>query len=299
MKKRFVKLILSVGLCFSTISFNCSMCDNKSEFGNNSNVYEVNKKNEHDVILSSTKNTRDLGGYVSKDNKNITRKNIILRSDHAESLSSEDIEKLNKLPVALVIDFRNQHEIDKSADAFASLNSVKHVNIPMHFTNEFENIEKLSKNEITLDKTYIDLVSDDSQKFQIKQVFDEIANVDNGAILIHCSFGKDRTGIISALILGLCGVNDSDIINNFSVTQELLNSDEKDLTKLTNLFSSDASIMKNFIDFIEKSGGYEKFLLGCGVEQKNLDKIKSRLLEPVQSNAEVNINNSVNNGSVS
>ena len=57
--------------------------------------------------------------------------------------------------------------------------------------------------------------------------------------------------------------------------------------------------MKNFIDFIEKSGGYEKFLLGCGVEQKNLDKIKSRLLEPVQSNAEVNINNSVNNGSVS
>ena len=40
MKKRFVKLILSVGLCFSTISFNCSMCDNKSEFGSNSNVYE-------------------------------------------------------------------------------------------------------------------------------------------------------------------------------------------------------------------------------------------------------------------
>ena len=46
----------------------------------------------------------------------------------------------------------------------------------------------------------------------------EISNVDEGAILFNCTAGKDRTGIVAALLLGLVGVSSDDIIYDYTLT---------------------------------------------------------------------------------
>lgn len=295
MKRKFIGLLLALGISFSGNMVYCLESGNTSisrSSGTNieesSNLSTTIPSKEYICVLSSTKNTRDLGGYRTIDGKT-TKYNRIFRSDNALSLSDEEIEKLAKLNLVLDIDLRTPREISKCEDAFSKIPGVSYLSVPVHYVNEHDTIKRLQNNEMKLEQAFIDAASDESIKQKIKQVFDSIANVSNGLILIHCSWGKDRTGIISSLILGLCGVNRNDIIDNFAVTQELLNPGVKDFSSLSNLCSTDKSIMDNFIKFIEASGGYEKFLKSCGIEESTLSKIKSRLLDEPKHDGSSNL----------
>ena len=49
-----------------------------------------------------------------------------------------------------------------------------------------------------------------------------IARVQDGAVLFDCTAGKDRTGIIAALLLGLAGVSDDDIVDDYVLTEQMI-----------------------------------------------------------------------------
>ena len=80
----------------------------------------------------------------------------------------------------------------------------------------------ISENDVSLDTSFIYNKKADYLKIKeqedAKKIFDLIAShISTRSVVIHCSHGKDRTGIISALILGICGVSDNDIVNNYIV----------------------------------------------------------------------------------
>lgn len=270
-KKKFMRFLLSLSMLFSTNVFYSECAERDYNFVVSSN------KDEHARVLSSTKNTRDLGGYVTSMGKT-TKYGKIFRSDNVPTLDQEDIKKLKDLNLVLVIDLRNSNECNKTRDGFTDVERVERLNFALNF--DHVDIGKLKVNELTWDEAYIKLISDDSSKQQIKGIFDSIANASEGLIVIHCTFGKDRTGIISALILGLCGVKEDDIVNNYAVTQELLNPHIKDFSKVRNVFSTNKSIMEKFLRFINEKGGCERFLTDCcGIKKDILNKVRSRLLD--------------------
>ena len=239
------------------------------------------RKDEMGAVLSlqGTKNTRDLGGYVA-ENKKITKENVFLRSDNTNNLSESDIQQLKeKHNLKYVVDLRYSSEIDSAPDKLSDIEGVTYYNIPLYILKE--QMKELIKGNIDLGDAYIKSLD---QKDTVKNIFDTFANIDEGSLLFHCTNGKDRTGTVSALLLGLCGVAHDDIINNYSLTYELIKDSEsvkKGIKKYgtDTIFRSSPEYMEKFLKHIkEQYGSTKHYLITCGVSQENIDKIIDKFI---------------------
>ncbi len=136
-----------------------------------------------------------------------------------------------------------------------------------------------------------------SNKTQLKQIFEVLADENNYPLYFHCNAGADRTGTIAFLVGGLLGVSEADLTKDFELTS--FGGQGKRLRgKDTGSGYSDDGVMQNdssnyvawgpLVNYIKKnyvkgeitnlSGGIEKYLLEAGVSQNDLNKIKALLL---------------------
>lgn len=230
--------------------------------------------------LETTYNTRDLGGYKTSDGK-ITKHKIFLRSDDTDELTENDIEILKNYGVKTVIDMRDKDEITKHPD---KLNlpgiSYYHVDVKDNYS------KKHNKSDVHMSDGYIDFINYTDDGNWLTQVFNIIANANEGCVLFHCVGGKDRTGLVATFLLGLANVSDQDIVENYRVSWDLVKDRPKikEVYRLKSLkydnydFSIDiskAERIQEVLDYIkENHGTFENYLLNCGVSQNNLDKIK-------------------------
>ena len=190
---------------------------------------------------------------------------------------------LKKLGVKTVIDLRYPEELKHEQDEFSSEPGVKYENITILV--EYGSFK--SANEMIQDycealgsyglKEAIKKTKSKNARKNIKKIFETIANTpEDGKILFHCSHGKDRTGILSMLILSLAGVSKEDIVKNFL---ECYNKDGKSKVQP---FTKEA--VEKFIDFLtERYGDVEKFLYRllkdkCGVSDETIKKVKKRII---------------------
>ena len=93
--------------------------------------------------------------------------------------------------------------------------------------------------------------------------------------------GKDRTGVVAMLLLGICGVAKEDIIANYQVTRTYLK-DHVELKLpdvLMNLNYSKAEWMEETYDYLmDKYGSFENYLLAVGLSKNQIKKLRKRLL---------------------
>jgi protein-tyrosine phosphatase len=107
-------------------------------------------------------------------------------------------------------------------------------------------------------------------------------------LVFHCTAGKDRTGVIAALLLNLCGVSVEDIITDDAFTYELMrpffdtmveNARKAGIVISGHLFRSDPAFMREFLDYLRGTyGGAEPSLLGQGLSARDLEGLRDRLL---------------------
>lgn len=96
-------------------------------------------------------------------------------------------------------------------------------------------------------------------------------------VLFHCSAGKDRTGIISALLLGICNVDIKDIVANYEVSNTYNTYPEKNTDILQ---KSLLEFVKTFINnLLDKYSSFEKYILSCEVKKEEIGEIKKKFLE--------------------
>lgn len=170
--------------------------------------------------LKNAYNVRDLGGYAC-GNEKATKWRKFIRADDLANLDDNEVKFLIDYGVTCVIDLRSQEECNLQMNPFVKSEAVDYANIPL-MTNVITDVSKtlLQNPQKFLSNFYIELIKNAS--LPIKSVFEKIANHitnnDESCILFHCSAGKDRTGIISMLLLGLAGVEIPDIISNYEVT---------------------------------------------------------------------------------
>ncbi len=184
-------------------------------------------KPERIIALDGARNFRDIGGYKTKDNRNIKWREIF-RSDALSNLSSSDYQKINEFGIKLVIDFRTEGEAKKSPTVWQGDSPPLLLNLPIGSASE-EWSAKLSEQlksgiftaeEIreTFIMAYKSIPVDSSDAY--KEMFVEILDPKNRPAILHCRSGKDRTGIASALILSALGVPRDVIIRDFLLTNE-------------------------------------------------------------------------------
>lgn len=184
------------------------------------------------IKLDGALNFRDLGGYQNKQGQQV-RWNKIYRSDSLSSLSYRDKIKLTKLRITVDCDLRSRYEKNTSPDDLWA--GVRYVDTPVYSEEDDRPSENKSESKIfrflhhlpNLQDNFIGQIyqrtllnSHSEQEFA--KVFAELLVLPSDeALVYHCSAGKDRTGMTTALILMALGVDDDTIARDYLLTNKL------------------------------------------------------------------------------
>ena len=215
-------------------------------------------------------NLRDIGGYVTKDNR-VTKFNRIMRSSLIKNLEPEEFEYLKRNNLCLNIDIRNKNDLNVRVNYLQD--KVKFINIP--FNDEIPALEK------DIPAGYMALVEDRN----IKLIFDAIRE-NKGLIIINCSMGKDRTGVIMMLIELLCGVTNKDIISDYTLSYNYVK-DDVNLFHLNHpeypawVGASKSWYMEETIKlFFDKYHDVNNYFIDyLGLKEEELNEIRESLLD--------------------
>lgn len=173
---------------------------------------------ERHIRLSGAFNVRDLGGYASTAG-GTTRWRSLLRADALHQLSPEDIDTLLGLGLRTVIDLRSDAEIARQPSSFADHVSVQYHHIPLFDGLAPADAMIAASGEFDLSARYVDAA--DRCRPAISKVAATIALAEEGVVLFNCTAGKDRTGIIAAMLLSLAGVSSDEIAADYCLTQTI------------------------------------------------------------------------------
>lgn len=237
------------------------------------------------LILPTLYNARDLGGLRTAFGKRTAFRRFV-RSDEPSMLSDEDFEALLSYPIRTVIDLRSEEEANRRGTPFMNHPSILYKNISIFESDPESDNDPTVQVALrhTLGELYIFLLQ--TRKIQLAEVFRQIIDAPEGAILFHCTHGKDRTGIIAALLLSLVQVLRQDIITNYSVTYEYIRTivDPKIAlmpSQTHHILKSDAENMAEFLDFLDShyQGQSALYLMSIGFSESDIGILRSRILE--------------------
>jgi len=136
--------------------------------------------------------------------------------------------------------------------------------------------------------SYVDFLERYRERFG--EVFAAIANAE-GTVVVHCVAGKDRTGLVSALLLRLAGVDHATIGADYALTAENLRPrwqvwlrearDDEERAKLEKLQQTPAGAMTRVVQEIERRyGDVASYLRAAGLTDEQVDRLRERLVDP-------------------
>lgn len=224
-------------------------------------------------LLETTLNTRELGSYRVENSDVFTRCGTLIRSDVARYPSERDVEYLKRSGITTIIDVRSSAEKEKKPHGLASVDGFDYCDLPIE---EGSGVPETAE---AIPESYCKIAHTES----IRDVFRTIADAQSG-VLFGCTAGKDRTGVISALILWLCGVRKSDVVYDYVRTREN-NKERFELIQQKypeidiNIVIPNEANMVGFMNKIEDAyGTVEGYFTAIGVDKQTQGKIRSRLL---------------------
>ncbi len=172
------------------------------------------------IRLDGPANFRDLGGYPTSDGRSVRAKRIF-RSDSLSFMTDQDVGRvMNTLGIQTVIDLRAGHEVDRFSHGPLVEHGVnfRHMPIVDETRGPIEPPNGANTRPLVLDEIYLMMLERFGDRFA--SVLRVIADPSNHPMVFHCAAGKDRTGLVAALVLGLLGVDDDLIAADYALTEE-------------------------------------------------------------------------------
>ncbi|TGO89678.1 hypothetical protein BPOR_0098g00090 [Botrytis porri] len=227
------------------------------------------------ITVEGIPNFRDLGGYplASGPTSHSVRQGVVYRCGEPQRVTEKGIATMQQLGITDVYDLRSQDELIKSAAAGRGgvLNGIL-----KGFT-----------------RAYADILNNAPNSY--RTVLLHLANEPSKPLIVHCTAGKDRTGVLCALILSLCGVDDEVVAREYSLTTFGLPQEWKagiikhlmthpaikdDHEGAENLISSKAENMLATLKMLhEKFGGAESYVIEkCGLTIDEVERIRRNLI---------------------
>ena len=166
------------------------------------------------VALENAHNVREIGGYATASGAS-TRLGRIFRGDSLHRLSAHDQARLRERGIRTVIDLRRDDEIASAPNVFADTQDIAYHHISLFVTRPSVGVRE-GKFPLSLAEVYRYILETGQAPMHL--VMSEIL-ASEGAVLFHCTAGKDRTGLVAALLLDLAGVDHEDIIRDYALTE--------------------------------------------------------------------------------
>lgn len=243
------------------------------------------------IPMETLVNVRDLGGWSAMDGK-VVKYGIFLRTDCPIGISENDIRFLRDYGITLSIDLRGNDEVKSLPSSLNGAAGHTYIHCPLseeHTVVQPGREPNVHEGNFDLGDSYIEIL--ETAKPWAKRVFELCADW-NGGVMYHCFIGKDRVGIVTALLLGACGVSDTDIMMDYSASMSCLRPkynamNTEFLPKKRGrpdyswgYFGSVPESMEALLSHLnEKYGGVTGYLRACGVSTETLEKLQLKLLE--------------------
>lgn len=221
-------------------------------------------------------NCRDLGGIPCPDG--VTAFGRFLRCAIPETPDENDIVELLKYGVNTVIDLRDDAAVQHNPSVFNFLDGVDYHHICLLDFNPAA-VEAFGTD---LEKSYE--YSIEHHKADYKKALEAIANAKDGCVMYHCYFGKDRTGLLSVILLHIAGASIEDIIADYQVSYTYILpfiqrtfTDGSPWSSGEEFFKSEADTIAQLIAFINsKYSSIDGYLENIGINSETKAKIKKR-----------------------
>ncbi len=228
-------------------------------------------------------NTRDLGGMRAASGQTV-RRGALIRSGNLARLSAAGKAAVLEAGVGCVVDLRSGFELQLEANPFADSSLYCHAPL----MSDDEAAATAVTNALNPLEMYVVML--EMYRANIAAVLRAIADAPDGAgVVVHCHAGKDRTGLIVALLLGLMGVSPDDIADDYARSDAHLQAQyaqwleaQRDLderAKLAVQLTADRETMLGVLEFLNmQHGGVNKYLEACGLDATTLGRLQWRLL---------------------
>lgn len=206
--------------------------------------------------LSGVSNARQLGGYPAADGRHV-KGGVLLRSGTLSDASPDDLKILKKeYKLHTVIDLRTTEEAAQKPDP--EMEGIRYFSLPVLDEEQdttsqaaIVDIYRLYGNDpgrayvemvragALSEEMYSSFFDSKAAMVSFRQMFDVLLTHEKGAILLHCTGGKDRAGLASALILSVLDVDEETILADFTLTNEVLREKIAYITALAGAHTDD------------------------------------------------------------
>ncbi len=243
--------------------------------------------------VPSAYNVRDLGGYRTADDKT-TRWRAFLRADSLHNLSESTKNGLIEYGVRTVIDLRRTFETVETPNALAGMDAIRFFHLNMIGDTSPPGYIAPPQDEWTTPEATADIyrVLLDQRQDVISETLAALANSKGHTAIYHCAAGTDRTGIISALLLGLAGVPAETIAEDYALSAhglrlklmaegipDSLADQDFTLDEPPELLAPPLAMERTLQHLSNQYGGIESYVRHIGLTDAQINDIRNMLRE--------------------
>jgi protein-tyrosine phosphatase len=234
-------------------------------------------------------NVRDLGGHPTEDG-GTTRFGRVVRADSVRALSDEGWRSLLDYGIATILDLRLHEELEADPPQELPIDVV-HVSLfgrpDLAYWRRLDALAAAQPDEVASTReVYLRHLHEN--RTSVASAISAVARSREGGVLVHCAAGKDRTGLVTALLLRLAGVGHDEIAHDYAKSGEALaapysewiaeGEDEHERERRRRQCAAPAAAMRDVLRMLEAAfGSVEAYLRAGGASADDLAAARARL----------------------
>jgi protein-tyrosine phosphatase len=238
------------------------------------------------IALEGAVNFRDLGGYATADGYR-TRWRTLFRADGLGELTGADLAIMRDLGIQTVVDLRTGYEVEQSRYDIGA-HPVAFHHFP--FIETLPEAKKFTQTPGLLGSQYREML--DGAALQIVGALSALAVAGSQPAVFHCTAGKDRTGLLSALVLSLLGVPEETVVADYALSGEAMTrlraklvfkfpASKQFITDSDAVFSADPANMVALLAHLRaRYGSVVGYATEIGLPDDVISRLRGSLLEP-------------------
>ncbi|MGW3243452.1 tyrosine-protein phosphatase [Streptomyces sp. NPDC001070] len=243
--------------------------------------------------LAEVDNIRDLGGLPVRGG-GTTRRGVVFRASTLQDATADDVELLlGRYRLRTVLDLRGPDEAALEGHGLLADTAVRRVNLPVSRVRALvtDAVPATTAEDGDTAGFYLGLL--DGSGESLVAAARVVADTDQHAVVFHCAVGKDRTGVLAALLLDAVGVPAPAIAADYALTAQRVVRIRARLTRLPSyrdlpavehaFMASEPRVMHRFLDALHTDhGGAGPWLRDRGLTDTELDRLKEVLVAPAK-----------------
>jgi protein-tyrosine phosphatase len=236
-------------------------------------------EHERAVHFPDLLNVRDLGGCPTTDGAE-TRWRSLLRADDLAQLTPEGVRALSDYGIGTILDLRWPEEAARAPCPLpATVQQIRYERISLLTRTEDE--WRLRSREPTKELWKCAVLQ--HVRAELRRVLAFIAAAPPGPLLFHCVAGKDRTGLLAALLLALADVQPDAIAHDYALSAQMLREGylgrypHIEAPRILDALRCPEEAAYNMLRYLEAAGGVRAYLAQIGLSPEEIARLRARL----------------------